>query len=223
MAQAYRRGRGAEYTDRPLTEEERIFAEEHHDMIYHYLGYHQLPFDPWYDILIIPYLQAVKKYYTYEHLQKLKFDQIFFRTLDSARSNYYRALNRQKRCAEGGTCSLSYVLDDMRKDKNLEGIGVWWIDKTKDVERYVIEKEFLNDVYNHTEHYEDADLLKLILVMSNEGYTVIEIAEQARKDFSSEFDGCTQKDVERVIKKLYRKRKDCVVRSLIAEIMEQYQ
>lgn len=44
-------------------------------MIYHYLRYHRLPIDPWYDILIIPYLQAVKKYHTYEHLQKLKFDR----------------------------------------------------------------------------------------------------------------------------------------------------
>ena len=222
MAQAYRRGCRAEYTDRPLTEEEKIFAEEHHDMIYRYLGYHQLPIDPWYDILVIPYLQAVKKYHTYENLQKLKFDQIFFRTLDSARSNYYRALNRQKRCAESGTCSLNIMLEGDNPFSEFQ-VDAWWIDKTKDVERYVIEKEFLNDVYNHTKHYEDADLLKLILVMSNEGYTVIEIAEQARKDFSNEFNGCSQKDVEKVIKKLYRKKKDCIVRSLIAEIMEQYQ
>ena len=101
MAQAYRRGCKAEYTDRPLTEEERIFAEVHHDMIYRYLRIHRLSIDPWYDILVIPYLQAIKKYHTYEYLQNLKFDQIFFRTLDNARSNYYRALNRQKRCAEG--------------------------------------------------------------------------------------------------------------------------
>ena len=222
MAQAYRRGRKAEYTDRPLTDEERIFAEVHHDMIYRYLRIHGLSIDPWYDILVIPYLQAVKKYHTYEYLQNLKFDQIFFRTLDNARSNYYRALNRQKRCAEGGTCSLNIMLEEDNPFSEFQA-DAWWIDKTKDVERYVIEKEFLNDVYNNTERYEDADLLKLILVMSNEGYTVIEIAEQARKDFLSEFDGCTQKDVERVIKKLYRKRKDCVVRSLITEILEQYQ
>lgn len=53
----HRRGRKAEYTDRPLTEEEKIFAEEHHDMIYRYLRIHGLSIDPWYDILIIPYLQ----------------------------------------------------------------------------------------------------------------------------------------------------------------------
>ena len=33
MAQEHRRGRKAEYTDRPLTEEEKIFAEEHHDFL----------------------------------------------------------------------------------------------------------------------------------------------------------------------------------------------
>ena len=155
-------------------------------------------------------------------MKKLKFDQIFFRTLDNARSNYYRDLNRKKRCPEGGLCSLSYVLDDMSKDKNLEGRGVWWIDKTKDVERYVIEKEFLNDVYNHIEHYADADLLKLIFIMRNEGYTVIEIAEQAREDFTREFDGCTQRDVMRVVSELAN-RNTGILQSLVAEIMEQYQ
>ena len=212
----------AEYTDRPLTEEEKIFAEEHHDMIYRYLRIHELSIDPWYDILIIPYLQAVKKYHTYEHLQKLKFDQIFFRTLDNARSNYYRDLNRMKRCPEAGLCSLNYVLDDMPEDKNLEGRGVWWIDKTKDVERYVIEKEFLNDIYNHTEHYADADLLKLIFIMRNEGYTIIEIAEQAMEDFAREFDGCTQRDVMKVVSKLAN-RNTGILQALVAEIMEQYQ
>lgn len=52
MAQEHRRGRKAEYTDRPLTEEEKIFAEEHHDMIYRYLRIHGLSIDPWYDMTL---------------------------------------------------------------------------------------------------------------------------------------------------------------------------
>lgn len=127
----------AEYTDRPLTKEEKVFAEEHHDMIYRYLRLHELDIDPWYDILILPYLQAVKKYHTYERLQKLKFDQIFFRTLDSARSNYYRDMNREKRCPKGGLYSLDYI-DESNGFSDVEGTR-WWIDKTKDIERYVIE------------------------------------------------------------------------------------
>lgn len=47
------------YTNRPLTEEEKLFAEEHHDMIYRYMRMHMLDIEEWYDILIIPYLQAV--------------------------------------------------------------------------------------------------------------------------------------------------------------------
>ena len=30
----WRRGQKADYTDRPLTEEEKRFAEEHHDYMY---------------------------------------------------------------------------------------------------------------------------------------------------------------------------------------------
>lgn len=99
-------GRKANYTDRPLTEEERIFAERHHDLMYRYMRIHELDINDWYDRLIIPYLQAVKKYHEYKKLQNYKFEQIFFRTLDSARSCYWRDLNRKKRCPEGGVWSL---------------------------------------------------------------------------------------------------------------------
>lgn len=60
MAQEHRRGRKAEYTDRPLTEEEKIFAEEHHDFLYIYMRNRHLLIEEWYDLLVIPYLQAVK-------------------------------------------------------------------------------------------------------------------------------------------------------------------
>ena len=87
----------ASYTNRQLTEQEKRFAEEHHNLMYRYMRIHELDFEEWYDILIIPYLQAVKKYHEYERLQQYKFEQIFFRTLDNARSNYWRDMNRQKR------------------------------------------------------------------------------------------------------------------------------
>lgn len=86
----------------------------------------------------------------------------------------------------------------------------------------MIEKEFLNDVYNHIEHYADADLLRLIFFMKNEGYTVIEIAEQAQKDFAVEFDGCSCKDVMKVISRLSNK-KNGMLHTLVAEILEQYE
>lgn len=77
---------------------------------------HELDLEDWYDILIIPYLQAVKKYFTYEHLQKYKFEQIFFRTLDSARSNYWRAMNRKMRCPSGGIYSYENLVCKRERD-----------------------------------------------------------------------------------------------------------
>ena len=52
--------RRAEHTTRPLTEEEKQFAEKHHDLMYRYMKIHELDPEEWYDILIIPYLNAVK-------------------------------------------------------------------------------------------------------------------------------------------------------------------
>lgn len=93
-------------SDSPLTAEERVFAEEHHNLIYRYMRIHDLDIEEWYDRLIIAYLNSVKKYFRYEKLQSLKFEQVFFRTLDSARSNYWRDLNRPKNCPEGGIWSI---------------------------------------------------------------------------------------------------------------------
>lgn len=104
------------YTARPLTDEEKIFAEKNHNLMYRYIRIHELDLEDWYDILIIPYLQAVKKYFTYEHLQKYKFEQIFFRTLDSVRSNYWRAMNRKMRCPSGGIYSYENLVCKRERD-----------------------------------------------------------------------------------------------------------
>lgn len=82
MAQEHRRGRKAEYTDRPLTEEEKIFAEEHHDFLYIYMRNRHLLIEEWYDLLVIPYLQAVKKYCSRPELQEAYvFEQIAYKVL----------------------------------------------------------------------------------------------------------------------------------------------
>lgn len=58
----------------------------------------------------------MKLYFTYEHLQKYKFEQIFFRTLDSARSNYWRAMNRKMRCPSGGIYSYENLVCKRERD-----------------------------------------------------------------------------------------------------------
>ena len=48
---------------RPMTKEEREFAEQHHDMVIDYLRYKRLPMDDFYDIVIFGYLSAVQQYF----------------------------------------------------------------------------------------------------------------------------------------------------------------
>lgn len=158
----------AEYTDRPLTEEEKIFAEEHHNMIYRYLRIHELSIDPWYDILIIPYLQAVKKYHTYEQLQKLKFDQIFFRTLDNARSNYYRDMNRQKRRPEGKVVSFDEAISPIYGDNEhgacMEILGGLSDNYHNTIEHQVIDKLELDNLLEEFNIDNQKTIFELIII-----------------------------------------------------------
>lgn len=162
--------RKASYTDRPLTEEERIFAEKHHDLMYRYMRIHELDIDEWYDRLIIPYLQAVKKYHEYKKFQSYKFEQIFFRTLDSARSNYWRDLNRKKRCPDGGVWSLeglcsNNVYDDLDFYEIVSDKTTYLIDE-------LITAEFdARNLFNELEEMQ----YKEIIVLRLQGYDGVEI------------------------------------------------
>ena len=46
----------------PLTEEQRIFAEKHHDFIYQYLNGRHLNIEDYYDTAVFGYLEAVQDY-----------------------------------------------------------------------------------------------------------------------------------------------------------------
>ncbi len=173
-------GRRSEYRNRPLTEEEREFAsrKENHNCIYTYCRINHLDVEEWYDRLIFDYLNTVKLYVTEKpELQKYTFSTILFRKLKTPVSDYYRAINRKKRTPEGGFCSLDFAIeDDSGRERPIEP---WWIDPMQNVERYVVEKEFLNEIYSNIYRYAEPDLLKLIVDMRQEGYSNREIARKA--------------------------------------------
>lgn len=172
--------RRAEHTTRPLTKEERIFAEENHNLIYGYIRSHQLDIEEWYDILIIPYLNSVKKYFTYERLQKYSFSLICYRTLDSARSNYFRYMNREKRCPKGGLFSYDSLLDNGYEENNFE---FELIDPYTNVERQVILKELYREFYRKCTEREAwmNDIKKTELDMLIEGHTLKQILKTTLK------------------------------------------
>lgn len=132
-------------TERPLTPEERLFAEKNHDLIYIYCKKKGLYLEDWYDIFAVAYLQAVKKYFEIEKLQQYPFPVILYKDLHRAYGNYCRDMTRQKRMPEGGFVYLDYTMesDNIHEEKKVDA---WWIDRKKDVETQCIDKSLIEDI-----------------------------------------------------------------------------
>lgn len=82
-----------------LTNEQQVFATEHHTLIYKYLHSRGLPVDEYYDVVVFGYLQACKRYFEQEELQQYQFTTIAWQAMDSALSNEWKKRTRKKRSA----------------------------------------------------------------------------------------------------------------------------
>ena len=80
----------------PLTEQERQFAEEHHEIVYKYLRCRRLRPEEYYDVVIFRYLRAVHRYLNEPGLRKYKFDTIARGAMRSALYNHFRGERRQR-------------------------------------------------------------------------------------------------------------------------------
>ena len=114
---------------RPMTQEEREFAEQHHNLVIDFLRYRRLPMDDFYDIVIFGYLSAVQQYFR-NPPAGVKFKAMAFRAMKDAilRDGEYNA--RAKRC--GYIVSL-----------DTEGRRSTIPDQKQDVERQTEDKALL--------------------------------------------------------------------------------
>lgn len=196
----WRRGQKADYTDRPLAAEERVFAEEHHDYLYQFMRWNHLPVEDWYDELVIPYLNAVKKYCSREELHIYPFYAVAEKVLSRAVYGKHRADHTQKRMPKGGFVSLDYELegDNPFAEYRVED---WWIDKKINVERQVILRELFQEFYNKCIYCDsDAwgddhinDYLKCELDLLLKGYTRRQTNKETEKIFNN---GYNVKDLD---------------------------
>jgi len=172
----------ADYTNRPLNNAEREFAAlpENHNLIFDYMKCKRLDAETFYDELIIDYLTAVKKYVTEKPELQIQypFKQVLFQQLNGRMMHYWREYHNAKNTMERETVHLDYEYEDHKQERTSR-IEPWWIDPMQNVERYVVEKEFLNDIYSNIYRYAEPDLLKLIVDMRQEGYSNREIARKA--------------------------------------------
>lgn len=88
---------------RPMTQEEREFAEQNHNLVIDYLRCKCLPMDDFYDVVIFGYLSAVQQYFRNPPVG-VEFKAMAFRAMKDSvlRDGEYYA--RAKRC--GSTVSL---------------------------------------------------------------------------------------------------------------------
>lgn len=180
----WRRGQKQTYTDRPLTEEERKFAEDwnNYKKLFEFMHFYRMNQEEWYDILIIPYLQAVKKYHVREDLRaNYKFWHVCNLMLSKAVYNHNRAMNRQKRKPIGEILSLDYMSegDNPFAEYTSKALEDYWIDQKQKVEKIVLDKEMLAEIL--------IDLTEVqgkIFEMLLEGYSKKEIGKELSYNYS---------------------------------------
>lgn len=98
----------------PLTREEKIFAEEHHDLVLQYL--HRRKLDPaeWYDVVIFRYLLAVKTWFKRPELHRWKFSTLAGNGMRSAVDNERKKQEKRIQtisldCIVPGTDDLTWM------------------------------------------------------------------------------------------------------------------
>ena len=115
---------------RPMTQKERDFAEQKHDLVIDFLRYRRLPIDEFYDIVIFGYLSAVQQYF-YNPPVGVDFKVMAFRAMKDSvlREKAYNS------CAK--RCGVTVNLDD------IENVLT---DPKQDTERQVEDKTLLEQV-----------------------------------------------------------------------------
>ena len=101
---------------RPMTQEERKFAEQNHDLVTEYIRKKHLAMNDYYDIVIFGYLSAVQQYFR-NPPAGVEFKAMAFRAMKDSilRDGEYNA--RAKRCGVTvGLDDVSSTLTDPRQD-----------------------------------------------------------------------------------------------------------
>ena len=165
------------YTIRPLTDEEREFAADvnNYNYLFFYMRKWNLDTDKWYDILIEPYLNAVKKYHEYETARQYTFSTVLKNMLWTAVMKQLKMERAIKRIPEDKLRSLDFVLqgDNPFCEYTSRELEEFWIDRKQQIERIVLDKEMLTEILIGL-----TDVQSRIFEMLLEGYSKKEIGSE---------------------------------------------
>ncbi len=80
-----------------LTEDQRSFAAENHDLIYRFLHWKGCAVGEYYDIAALGYLSAVWRYHTMPELRQYAFSTVAWRSMDQSIASFHRAEARRQK------------------------------------------------------------------------------------------------------------------------------
>lgn len=119
---------------RPMTEEERKFAEQQHELVICFLRCKHLPIDDFYDVVIFGYLSAVQQYFR-NPPSNVAFEAMAFRAMKDT------ILRNREYAARAKRSGITVGLDDVENAL---------ADPRQDTERQVEDKALLEQVVNMT-------------------------------------------------------------------------
>lgn len=153
-----------------LTEPERAFAEQRHNLIYSFLNANSLPVNEFYDVVAFGYLRAVRRYHREKKLQKYSFNTIAWQAMRSEVGNKRKADRIRD-------ALIAYSLNDVTEDRTELGE---FVRSAKDSFRELEEQESLQELL--------AELMPALtekqrghIVATLEGYKAREIMQQQRE------------------------------------------
>lgn len=165
------------YSIRPLTAEEKVFAadEGNYNYLFFYMRKWRLDPEKWYDILIEPYLNSVKKYHEYESARQYTFSTVLKNMLKTAVAKQLKMERAIKRIPEDKLFSLDYTEqgDNPFAEYTSKSLEEFWIDRRHQVERIVLDNEMLTEILIDLD-----DVQSRIFEMLLEGYNKKEIKNQ---------------------------------------------
>lgn len=172
----------------PLTNDQKAFCEENHNLVYAYLHKHKYSIEEFYNVVILNYVRACQSFLEREDLRNsMPFSIVAHMAMKQAISNHFVTENRQCRKAEYGTISLEQMkqcaVDGKAANEipsNAAGILDTLIQSESD-------KQFVETVLSSL-----SDTQRGIVVALLHGYKEMEIYQQlaiGRKTYKAELEG----------------------------------
>lgn len=98
-----------------LTEEQRRFAAENHDLVYRFLHWKGWAVGEYYDIAALGYLSAVWRYHTRPELRRYAFSTVAWQSMERSISSFRRAESRRQEAEQRYMDSIQAVSDPVEE------------------------------------------------------------------------------------------------------------